>query len=131
MPAWIYTLGTTLMIEARIQIPFLDLIVRLLFTVLPCLAGVLISIFIPKLKTYVVKIAKPFANFIVFTFLALTIYTKLYSFGLVETKQWLYAPFIPFFGFSIGGLVAFLLKFPLKQVYTIAIETGRQGFCIF
>jgi hypothetical protein len=125
MPAWIYTLGKTLMIEARIIIPFLDLVLRLLFTVVPCLAGVLISIFVPKMKKFVAAIAKPFANFIVFTFLALTIYTKAYAFGLVGITQWLYAPFIPFCGFLIGGLVAFLAKFPLNRVLTIAIETGE------
>lgn len=37
------------------------------------------------------------------------------------------APVIPWSGYLIGGIVAWLTKRPLNQVKTIAIETGIQN----
>jgi hypothetical protein len=146
MPAWVYTLGSYFLAETNISLPFTALIGRLLFTIVPCLIGVLISKFVPKTKLYVLRIAKPVALFIVLSFLILTVIIKSYIYALVELKQWVKAtfflfykhvwfgfkkkyfqlvgPFIPWSGFLVGGLVAYLFRLPVKQIYTIAIETG-------
>jgi predicted Na+-dependent transporter len=114
--------------EANIRIPFFQLIQRLLLATVPCVVGMLISSFMPRTKALVLKVAKPVALFTLLTFIALTVVAKLYTFTLVEWKHWLFAPFLPLGGFVVGSLISYLLKFPIKQVYTIGIETGKLKF---
>jgi len=60
MPFWVYTLGQTLTVKAQINIPFFSLLNNLLYTILPCLIGLGLTIKFPKLKNIAIKIAKPF-----------------------------------------------------------------------
>ena len=60
MPFWVYTLGQILTIKAQINIPFVSLLTNLLYTIVPCLIGLGLTIKFPKLKNFAVKIAKPF-----------------------------------------------------------------------
>jgi hypothetical protein len=124
LPAWLYTLGTTLMNDAQVFIPFPQLLLQILLTVLPCLIGIFASKHMPRFKNFVIEIAKPLALFVVLSFLILTIVVKYYVYMLVEWKYWLIAPFLPFSGYFISAVVAYLFKLPIKQVYTISIETG-------
>lgn len=127
MPIWVYTLGSVFTDAANIKIPFLNLIVNLFITIGPCLFGLCLSRIFPKIKKFVLKIAKPFTLLAVLSFLAFTIYVKLYVFSLVKLGQWLIAPFVPWTGFIIGGSTALIFRLPLRQALTIALETGIQN----
>ena len=97
MPAWFYTLGKLLTDQANIKIPFLRLTSNLLFTIAPCLIGLVLTHFFPKLRQFALKIAKPLSIFSLITKLSLLVYTKYYIFSLIRFRQWL-AAFIPWFG---------------------------------
>lgn len=127
MPAWIYSLGRIFTVATNINIPISRLFINLLNTIGPCIFGLLLSKCFPKLKPIVIKIAKPFVLSFVLIFLTFTIIVKYYVFTLVQWKQWLAAPFVPWLGFIIGGFIAWLLRLPMKQVVTIALETGIQN----
>jgi predicted Na+-dependent transporter len=130
MPAWLYTLGSIFTNAANIKIPFSRLIINLFITIGPCLFGLTLSHFFPKIKKFVLKIAKPFTLLTVLSFLVFTIYVRFYVFTLVELRQWLIAPFIPWCGFIIGGSAALLFRLPFKQAITVALETGIQNIGI-
>lgn len=130
MPAWIYSLGRSFTTETNIDIPYTRLIANLFGTILPCLIGLLISYFYPKLKKFFIKMAKPFTLISLAIVLGLTFYVKFYVFALIEWKQWLVAPFVPWSGFLIGAVIATIFRFKLPQIMTVAIETGIQNFGI-
>ena len=113
--------------ETNINIPITRLLLNLLNTIVPCLIGLALSRFFPKLKPIVLKIAKPFVISFILTFLTFTTIVKYYVFTLIHWKQWATAPFVPWLGFIIGASIAAVFKLPMKQVVTIALETGIQN----
>ena len=151
MPAYVYTLGTYYSKQTTIELPFIKLVLNLCITVLPCLIGMVLSHFFPKLKVIFIKIAKPFTFIVLLTFLCLALVTKFYTFVLLKWYHWIagrkkqvlinlikwlaklifylkiIGPLIPWIGYVIGGLVAWICKRPLSQCKTIAIETGIQN----
>jgi predicted Na+-dependent transporter len=127
MPIWLYTLGGVFTTAANIQIPFSRLVINLFTTIGPCLCGLLLSKFFPKLKPTFIKIVKPLMIFTLLSFLALTMYARFYVFYLINLRQWLVGPLIPWTGFLLGGSIAKLARLPYSQIITIGIETGIQN----
>jgi predicted Na+-dependent transporter len=127
MPAWLYTLGRLFTDATNIHIPFTRLLMNLFTTIGPCLFGLALSKCFPKLKSIVLKIAKPSLLIFLLCFLSFTIYVKYYIFALVNWKQWATAPFVPWLGFLLGATFASIARLPMKQVVTIALETGIQN----
>jgi predicted Na+-dependent transporter len=81
--------------SARVYIPFKQMLPQLLLTVVPCLFGVLITYLFPKVKNRIEKIAKPVSLFFLVFSILFILSVKFYVFRLVELKQWIMAPFIP------------------------------------
>ena len=127
LPSYTYTVGKYFSNQTTISIPFIKLIGNLCITVLPCLLGILLSHFFPKLKVFFLKIAKPFIFFAVISFLALALFTKFYTFKLFSWYHWIAGPLIPWSGYIIGGSVSWIARRPWNQCKTIAIETGIQN----
>jgi len=126
MPAWIFTLGSTIQAKSNIKLPYLMLLANIFVTVGPCILGFLLSHFIPKVKQasnhpYV----KRFIVAIMLAFFTLVLITKSYAFRLMSWHNLLAGPLIPWTGYLVGGLVAFLFRLPWTQVKTISIETGK------
>ncbi len=111
---------------ANIYIPYLQILPQLAFTVGLCFLGVLTGL-IPQAKEFFQKVAKRISVFIVVFFVTMVLYTKYYSFQLLALRQWIFSPLIPWCGYVFGGLVTYLCRRPMKQVYTIGIETGFQN----
>ena len=51
---------------------------------------------------------------------------KFYTFQLLKWHHW-WACMVPWTGYLIGGIVAFLARLPNSQIRTIMIETGIQN----
>jgi hypothetical protein len=126
MPLWLYTLGKMFTTAAAIEIPFLSLIGNLFLIIVPCIAGIFVVKYYPKAKNVVLKIAKPLILFVLISALGLTIYSKYYVFQLINPRQWLVAPFIPWTGCLLGAFVAWCARLEAKQIRTIAIEIAIQ-----
>jgi predicted Na+-dependent transporter len=127
MPLWFYTIGRTLSKKAEISIPLFRLILNLLLTIFPCLLGVVLSRRFPNLKKFFMKYAKKIVLVLIVSFLVIIFIAKYYVLRLVTWQQWLTGPLIPWSGFALGAFLAWLAKRPLKQIYTISIETGLQN----
>ena len=127
MPAWIYSLGRVFSVQASIRIPIVGLLSNLLVTIIPCLIGFGLSRCFPKLRIFCLRIAKPFTLIVLISFFALFFISKFYILKLVKLRNWLSGPLIPWFGYLLGGSVAKLLRLPISQCKTVAIETGIQN----
>ena len=88
MPLWVYTLGSVFSREAHIQIPFIGLVANLFVTIGPCLMGLVLCYFFPKLKKFALRIAKPFTLVVLLSFLILLLTTKAYTFKLIRVRHW-------------------------------------------
>ena len=129
MPAWIYSLGSVLSTKANIEIPFFSLLINLLVTVIPCLIGLLISIFYPKTKSFAIRYTKPFVITIIISFFVLLFTSRMFVFQLITIEN-SFSVLIPWFGFAIGAFIAFLFNFSKSQMITICLETGFQNLGI-
>ena len=114
MPFWFYTLGRKIYIKAEIRIPLYKLILNLLFTIIPCLFGLVLAQKFPKLKKILMKYAKKIIAFMVISFIVLNLVSKFYVFKLITWQQWITGPLIPWAGFAIGAFLAWLAKRPTK-----------------
>lgn len=95
MPLWMFTLGQTLSDSTRVIIPFSRLVLNLLSTVVPCLIGLILTHFFPKLKAFFIKITKPFVIVLIASFLVITLITRYFIFELITWQQWTAGPLIP------------------------------------
>ena len=121
MPLWIFTLGQTLSDSAKIRIPFSRLVLNLLSTVIPCLIGLILTYYFPKIKTFFIKITKPFVIVLIASFLIITLITRYFIFELITWQQWVAGPLIPWTGFIIGAFVSWLLRLPKKVSLLIGL----------
>ena len=95
MPLWMFTLGQTLSDSTRVIIPFSRLVLNLLSTVVPCLIGLILTHFFPKLKAFFIKITKPFVIVLIASFLVITLITRYFIFELITWQQRTAGPLIP------------------------------------
>jgi hypothetical protein len=86
LPAWLYTLGSILMREAEIVIPFPLLIMNLAVVLLPCLLGFIISCYKPQIRVFVNKIKKSFTLCMFVMFLLIIFVSKFYALKFIEWK---------------------------------------------
>ena len=110
MPLWIYTLGSTLTTAADIKLPIFRLVLNLFATIGPCLLGLLLSKLFPKLKCFIMKYIKQAIVVLILSFLGLIIISKYYVFTLITWQQWVAGPLIPWTGFLLGALFAWITK---------------------
>ena len=89
MPTYLYTIGRVFTNATNIEIPFFRLLMNLFTTIGPCLFGLCLVKFLPKIKPFFLKIAKPVTTFTILSFLVFILYAKFYAFLLVSWKQWL------------------------------------------
>ncbi len=113
--------------RAKISIPFLGLLVNLFATITPCLIGLALGHFFPKFKAFCYKIVKPITFLVLISHLVMVFTSKFYMVKLVRVINWFSGPLIPLLGYVIGGGLALVLRLPLTQCKTVAIETGIQN----
>jgi len=127
-PLWLFTLGRfVLSDDVRITIPFTNIMIILASYLVPLFIGLLIQIYCKRLSAFIVRILRPM--FIIFVVLMFTVgvWSHLYVFLLMRPVFLLAGCLLPYVGFSISGVVAFILRQPPPRIFTIAIETGFQN----
>lgn len=127
MPIWLYTLGNYAFLQdLHIKIPFLNL-AQSLFTIIgPLGVGMLIVYCCPKLKPIVQRIVKPMLLVLILYFFIFGAYVNYYLFYYIDLKTALSAPFLPWLGFVLGGIFAWICGQDWVRIITIGIETGRE-----
>ncbi|XP_060080528.1 ileal sodium/bile acid cotransporter-like [Ylistrum balloti] len=129
LPLWIYTLGQEFLQddEKKLNVPFFNIFTTLLLLIIPLLVGIGIQFKLPKVKRFILKVVTPVTIVAIIILLSVGIYSNLFIFKLFNPKVILAGCLLPYFGYVIGGIIAFVLRQPWVKVKTIAIETGMQN----
>ena len=128
IPLWLFTLGRVLISDdVRITIPFMNIMIMLACYMIPVVIGLLIQRYFQRVSAVIVRLLRPV--YIVFIVLMFTfgVWSNLYVFRLIRPPLLLAGCLLPYTGFLLSGLVAFVLRQPPPRILTIAIETGIQN----
>ncbi len=127
MPIYFYTIGKLYMDDLSITIPFLGLARSLALVVIPYSIGIGISHFFPKSRPFVGKLIKPMMIFLMLFFMTFGFMVNWYLFMMIDLYTILTAPLLPFIGFFLGGVLAWISRISWKQIKTVGIEAGIQN----
>lgn len=127
MPLYFYTLGRIYTDELSIRVPFLGLLRSLALVVIPYSIGIIISHFSPKIRLIVKKLVKPMMLFLLIFFLVFGTIVNWYIIETIDLHTALTAPLLPYLGFFLGALVAWICGLEWTHVKTIGIEAGIQN----
>ncbi|XP_068246320.1 ileal sodium/bile acid cotransporter-like [Palaemon carinicauda] len=127
IPLWIYLMAPLIVEDTNFVIPFYEIGMILVFLAIPCLVGMAIKIFWPRVAHFLEKTLAPIAIFnIIFTF-TFGVYTNRYIFEFFTFRTLLIGFLLPFLGYLSGMLLAKLSCQSKKDIIAISIETGVQN----
>uniref|UniRef100_A0A8C9TSX4 Ileal sodium/bile acid cotransporter n=1 Tax=Scleropages formosus TaxID=113540 RepID=A0A8C9TSX4_SCLFO len=120
----IYTSGWTS--GTSIQIPYKRLAIMLPLLLIPVGAGIFIKYRWPMLAKKVIKVGSMVGLplIIIATVMSCIVYKNSWS---MSTSMWIIGIILPLLGYSLGFLMARILRQPWKRCRTIALETGVQN----
>ncbi|OWF37932.1 Ileal sodium/bile acid cotransporter [Mizuhopecten yessoensis] len=129
LPLWMYTLGQEFLQDGnkKLDVPFFNIFTTLLLLIIPLLVGIGVQYKLPKVKRFILKIVTPVTIVAIILLLSVGIYSNLFIFKLFNPNVILAGCLLPYFGYVIGGIIAFILRQPWVKIKTIAIETGMQN----
>jgi predicted Na+-dependent transporter len=127
MPLYFYTLGRIYMDELAIRVPFLGLVRSLALVVVPYTTGIIISHYSPKTRALVERLVKPMMLFLLIFFLIFGTMVNWYLIKTIDLYTALTAPLLPYLGFLLGALFAWICGLEWAHVKTIGIEAGIQN----
>ena len=132
MPFWMFFVGRLFVDSDRLAIPYWDIFRSLLTIVIPCLVGLLIKKFLPKVADFIAKITRPFSGIFVLYILSFGTYVNIYMYIIMGTvpKVIVAAILLPLLGYSIAFVLAIVLRRTSRSAVTISIETGVQNASI-
>ncbi|XP_067944132.1 hepatic sodium/bile acid cotransporter-like [Watersipora subatra] len=133
LPLWLYTLGATIPADEgvdNVELPFMNILQSLALIVFPLAIGALMKYKLPRVALLIKKCLKVLFILTLITFLTLGIYVKFYIFYEFDAELILAASSLPFGGFVLGGLLAWICRFDWPLIKTISIETGLQSAAV-
>ncbi|XP_067944392.1 ileal sodium/bile acid cotransporter-like [Watersipora subatra] len=133
LPLWLYTLGETIPADEgveKVQIPFLNILQSLAFIVVPLGIGALMKYKLPRVALAIKKWLNVMFLLALIFFLVFLIYVKFYVFVKWDMELTIAACALPYGGYLLGGLVAWICRFDWRLIKTIAIETGMQSIAV-
>jgi len=128
IPLWLLTLGQVLINDSvHLTIPFANIMIMLACYLIPVIVGIAIQRRCKRLSALIIRCLRPI--YVVFIVLMFTfgVWSNLYVFRLMRPLLLFAGCLLPYVGFALSALVAFLLRQPPPRVLTIAIETGIQN----
>ena len=128
IPLWLFTLGQLLIGDAvRISIPFANIMIILACYLIPVVIGLLIQRYCKRLSAVMVRSLRPIYIVFILMMFSFGVWSNLYVFRLIRPLLMLAGCLLPYVGFLLSGVVAFILRQPAPRILTIAIETGIQN----
>jgi len=130
MPLYFYTFGRIYTDELSIRVPFLGLVRSLALVVVPYSIGIGISHYSPKIRSIVQTLVKPMMLFLLIFFLIFGTIVNWYLIRTIDLYTALTAPLLPYLGFILGALFAWICGLEWSHVKTVGIEAGIQNIGI-
>ncbi|CAF1343562.1 unnamed protein product [Adineta steineri] len=127
MPLYFYTLGRIYTDELHIRVPFLGLVRSLALVVIPYSVGIVISHYSPKTRKIVESLVKPLMLFLLIFFLVFGTIVNWYLLTMIDLYTALTAPLLPYLGFFLGALFAWICRLDWIHIKTVGIEAGIQN----
>ncbi len=124
MPFWIYTLGSVI---GTLQVPFVDILRTFATALIPTGIGVGFRYWKPELAAKCRLAVKIFSLFILVVVLVFGVYANLYIFQLFKWYTVVCGFLLPWTGYGLSYLIAWLVRQDARNRLTIAIETGIQN----
>lgn len=129
IPLWLFTVGTKVLYQTEVTIPYTNILTSLVGLIVPVAIGMVIQWKKPNWAKYIVMGIKPLMIiFFIFVF-TVGVYANLYIFTLMRNKPeiLLAGALVPYIGFLFGGVMAVITRQSWTRIRTIAIETGIQN----
>ena len=128
IPLWMFTLGRLLIDETTdVTIPYQNICISLVVLLIPCGIGILIQKLRPLWAEKIKKILKPVYLIFIIFMISFGVYINLYIFKLFTPTLILAGCLLPYCGFTLGGICAFIFRQPKPRIIAICIETGMQN----
>lgn len=127
MPLWIFTLGNQLLKDAKVKIPYFNLLISLSFLSLCLTIGLLLQKFQPKVAAFLRKLLKPFTAVLMTCVIIGGTYISFYFVKLLTLKVIAAGLSVALGGYICGAVVALIAGLNRKQVIACSIETALQN----
>lgn len=133
MPMWLFTLGKIIFDRSEIEVPYSNLLTYVVALIVPLAIGLLIQRFLPRVTRILVRVLKPASTLLILFIVIFAIVTNLYLFKLFSWQIIVAGLFLPWLGYILAYLAAWLFRQPYPDRLAIALETGIQntGISIF
>lgn len=109
------------------KIPFSNIILSLVFLIVPCFLGIITKHFKPEIAEKSKKIIKFSTLIVIIVAICFGTAANTYVYSLITAKTLICGVLLPWGGFALSYLVAFVLRQSHVNCRTIAIETGIQN----
>ncbi|KAK7070644.1 hypothetical protein SK128_006850 [Halocaridina rubra] len=130
VPLWVLTLGPVILASGNFVIPFGDIIITVVSLIFPCVVGIALQYFFPKVIPYCKKVLSPFSIFILVFIFTVGVYAYRYTFSIITWKSILAGLLLPLLGYILGLILAGIFRQSWKKCIAISIETGVQNTTI-
>lgn len=130
MPLMLFIYGRFFLDTEVIRIPYAQIAGQLCYIVVPVVIGMLIKWRFPIFAKRMVHILlRPLAFIFIFSIIGFGIYVNLPIYTLMGAYPLLFpvAAALPWIGFLLAGVFAFLCRRSRAEILTISIETGIQN----
>ncbi|CDS43509.1 sodium bile acid cotransporter [Echinococcus multilocularis] len=130
MPLMLFIYGRFFLDTRAIHIPYTLIAGQLCYVVIPVVLGMLIKWRFPNSAKRMVRLfLRPLAFSFIFIIIGFGIYVNLPIYALLGAYPLLFpiAAALPWIGFLLAGLFAFLCQRSRAEILTISIETGIQN----
>ncbi|KAL0272345.1 UNVERIFIED_CONTAM: hypothetical protein PYX00_005354 [Menopon gallinae] len=133
IPFWLFALGHNIFAEAKLSTPYSHISHYVVCLIVPLAIGYAVQRFLPRVSKILVRLLKPLSVSLIIFIVIFACVTNAYIFKLFTWQILVAGLALPWLGYFIGYVAAFVLRQPMENVMTIAIETGVQntGIAIF
>ncbi|XP_053144467.1 P3 protein [Hemicordylus capensis] len=119
--------GRLLGAHETLHVPFLKILVTLLFIAVPISTGMLVKCKLPRLSRLLLLLIKPFSFTLIVGGLFMAYLMGAFILANVQLPTVLAGVTVPIFGLLLGYLLAWCLGLPGPQRRTVSIEVGVQN----
>nr|XP_056719059.1 P3 protein [Euleptes europaea] len=119
--------GRLLGARETLHVPFLKILITLLFIAVPISSGMLVKWKLPRLSRLLLLLIRPFSFALIVGGLFMAYHMGAFILANVRPPTVLAGVTVPVFGLLLGYLLAWCLRLPGPQRRTVSIEIGVQN----